>query len=229
MPDKKPAFKRPSKKHQPKGLEIIYEDHDLIVVNKAQGLLTVSTEREKEKTAFFLLNDYVKKGNSKSRNRVFIVHRLDRETSGLLVFAKNEETKYYLQDAWPSFSKTYIALVEGKLAEKEGIITSYLAENKAHRVYSVHDPEKGRFSKTGYKVLREFRNSSLLEITLFTGRKNQIRVHFAEMGHPVVGDKMYGNKAEKGKKRLALHALSLRLVHPLNMKEMLFETVAPKF
>lgn len=221
-------FSKPSKKHQPKGLEILYEDQDILVVSKINGLLTVSTDREKEKTAHFLLNDYVKKGNARSRNRVFIVHRLDRDTSGILIFAKNEKAKRFLQDEWAAFNKKYFAVVHGKLQDKEGIISSYLVENKVHRMYSVKDSEKGKFSKTGYKVLKESAKYSLLEIHLFTGRKNQIRVHLAEKGHPVIGDKMYG-RSDKGIKRLALHATSLTISHPLTNEKMIFETDIPLY
>ena len=221
-------FSKPSKKHQPKGLEILYEDQDILVVSKINGLLTVSTDREKEKTAHFLLNDYVKKGNARSRNRVFIVHRLDRDTSGILIFAKNEKAKRFLQDEWAAFNKKYFAVVHGKLQDKEGIISSYLVENKVHRMYSVKDSEKGKFSKTGYKVLKESAKYSLLEIQLFTGRKNQIRVHLAEKGHPVIGDKMYG-RSDKGIKRLALHATSLTISHPLTNEKMIFETDIPLY
>ncbi len=223
MPDKKPI-----KKHQPKGLEIIYEDLDIIVVNKASGLLTVSTDREKEKTAFFLLNDYVRKGNAKSRNRVFIVHRLDRDTSGILVFAKNEKAKNYLQDNWSDFSKIYHAVVLGKLKEKEGIIETYLTENSAFRVYSTNDTVKGKLAKTGFKVLKESENFSLLEITLFTGRKHQIRVHFSEKGHPVAGDKIYGI-SDKGTNKIALHSASLTISHPFSKEKMTFETETPEY
>ncbi|MDH5399083.1 MAG: RluA family pseudouridine synthase [Cyclobacteriaceae bacterium] len=228
MKEEKSTFKRPGKKHEPKGLTILYEDQDILVVNKANGLLTVSTDREKEKTAHYLLNEYVKKGNTRSRNRIFIVHRLDKDTSGILIFAKSEKVKRYLQDDWPAFNKTYFAVVHGKLKEREGVITSYLAENKAHRVYSVKDPEKGKFSKTGYKVRKQYGNFSLLEITLFTGRKNQIRVHFSEMGHPVAGDKMYG-KEDKGIKRLALHAATLTIAHPHTREKMIFEAELPQY
>lgn len=225
---KSSTFKAPSKKHQPQGLTILYEDNEIVVVNKIHGLLTVGTEREKEKTAHFLLNDYVKKGNERSKNRVFIVHRLDRETSGILVFAKNENSKVFLQEQWSDFSKKYVTVVHGKLKEKEGIVTSYLAENSMFRVYSVADPSKGKLAKTGYKVLKETDKFSLLEIKLFTGRKNQIRVHFSEMEHPVVGDKMYG-KTEKGIQRLALHSASLTIIHPFTKKEMTFETEIPPY
>jgi len=221
-------FKRISTKHQPKGLAILYEDQDILVVNKINGLLTVSTDSEKEKTAYFLLNDYVKKGNARSKNRVFIVHRLDRETSGILVFAKNEKAKRYLQAEWKEFNKLYFAVVHGILLEKEGIITSYLLENKMHRMYSVNDSTKGKYSKTGYKVVKESRNFSLLDINLFTGRKNQIRVHFSEKGHPVVGDKIYG-KIDKGIKRLALHAASLTISHPFRKEKITFKTELPLY
>ena len=228
MQENKPTFKRPSKKHQPKGLTILYEDRDILVVDKMNGLLTMSTAREKENTAYFLLTDYVKKGNARSKSRIFIVHRLDRETSGVLVFAKSEPVKRYLQDNWATFHKTYYAVVHGQLAEKEGIITSYLVENQLHRMYSINNPEKGKFSKTGYRVIKESDQLSLLEIDLFTGTKNQIRVQFSEAGHPVAGDKMYGVK-DKGIKRLALHSASLTLTHPFSKETMVFKTDIPAY
>ena len=215
-------------KHQPKGLTILYEDQDIIVVNKINGLLTMGTDREKENTAYYLLTDYVRKGNPRSRNRVFIVHRLDRDTSGVLVFAKTEQVKRFLQDNWKEFNKTYIAVVHGQLSEKEGIITSYLVENSINRMYSINNPEKGKFSKTGFKVLKENARFSLLEVNLFTGTKNQIRVHFSEKGHPVAGDKIYG-ESEKGIKRLALHSKSLSVIHPFTKKTISFETDVPPY
>jgi tRNA pseudouridine32 synthase/23S rRNA pseudouridine746 synthase/23S rRNA pseudouridine1911/1915/1917 synthase len=219
---------KPSAKHQPKGLTILYEDQDIIVVNKINGLLTMGTDREKENTAYFHLTDYVRKGNPRSQNRVFIVHRLDRDTSGVLVFAKTEQVKQFLQDNWQEFTKKYVAVVHGQLSEKEGIITSYLVENSINRMYSVNNPEKGKLSKTGYKVLKENAKFSLLEINLFTGTKNQIRVHFSEKSHPVAGDKMYGIP-EKGIKRLALHSKSLSIIHPFTKKSLTFETEVPAY
>ncbi len=177
-------FKQSPKRFHPKGLNILYEDHYIVVVDKRSGLLTVSTEKEKENTAHYLLNEYVKKGNQKSRNRVYIVHRLDRDTSGILIFAKTEVAKLYLQNEWEKFEKKYYAVVHGILSEKEGLITTYLAENSIHRMYSVTNSEKGKLSKTKYKVIRESSKYSLLLIDLLTGRKHQIRVHFAEKGHP---------------------------------------------
>jgi len=220
------SFKRPPKRYQPKGLSVVYEDHDILVVNKISGLLTVSTEKVRENTAFYLLNGYVKKGNKKSKNRVFIVHRLDRDTSGVVVFAKNENAKRYLQDEWQGFKKKYYAIVHGTLSKKEDVITSYLAENSVHKMYSVTDPEKGKLAKTGFKVLRESTKYSLLEIDLLTGRKNQIRVHFLEKGHPIAGDKKYGQR-DIGVERLALHAASLTILHPHTKEKMIFETEMP--
>jgi tRNA pseudouridine32 synthase/23S rRNA pseudouridine746 synthase/23S rRNA pseudouridine1911/1915/1917 synthase len=221
-------FKRPPKKYQPRGLSILYEDHDILVVDKMSGLLTISTDKVKENTAYYLLNNYVKKGNQKSKQRIFIVHRLDRDTSGILVFAKNVIAKRYLQDEWQRFKKIYYAVVQGTLPEKEGVITSYLAENSIYKMYSVDDPKKGKLARTGYKVLRESKKYSLLEIDLLTGRKNQIRAHFSEKGCPVAGDKRYGKK-EKGRKRLALHAVSITLLHPHTKEEMTFETRIPAY
>ncbi len=228
MPKNEKNFKSPPKRYHPKGLSILYEDNDILVVDKASGLLTVSTDKVIENTAYFLLNLYVRKGNQKSRNRVFIVHRLDRDTSGIIIFAKNENAKRFLQEGWHGFEKKYYAVVHGTLSEKEGIITSYLAENSAHRVYSINDPEKGKLAKTGFKVLKESKKYSLLEIDLLTGRKNQIRVHFSEKGFPVVGDKIYGVR-EKGAKRLALHAASITMLHPDRREKMTFDTKIPDY
>ena len=219
-------FKPPPKRHQPRGLSVLYEDRDILVVDKINGLLTVSTERVREDTAYYRLNEYVRKGNQKSRSRVFIVHRLDRDTSGVIVFAKSENAKRYLQDEWQGFKKKYYAVIHGILPNKEDIISSYLAENHVHKMYSVNDSKKGKLAKTGYKVLRESEAYSLLEIDLITGRKNQIRVHLSDKGFPVVGDKMYGKKG-KGIKRLMLHSASLTILHPHTKEEMTFETRVP--
>lgn len=221
-------FKQPPKKFHPRGLEILYEDHDIIVVNKVNGLLTVSTDRTREQTAYYLLTDYVRKGNSKSRNRVHIVHRLDRDTSGILVFAKSAEAKEFLQTEWSGFKKKYYAVVQGILLKKEGLISSCLAENSAHKMYSVSDPRKGKLAKTAYRVLKESEAHSLLEIELLTGRKNQIRVHMADQGCPVAGDKKYGER-EKGIRRLCLHSASLALVHPFSRKPMTFDAKVPPY
>ncbi len=226
MPENRKKFKSPPKRFQPRDLTFLYEDHDILVVDKIAGLLTVSTESEKEKTAYFLLNNYVQKGNPKSRNRIFIVHRLDRDTSGVIVFAKNLEAKKYLQQEWPKFNKNYTAVVHGILEKKEGVLTSYLAENSVHKMYSTSDQKKGKLAKTGYKIVEESWHYSLLDIDLTTGRKNQIRVHLSDIGHAVVGDKVYGEK-KKGFKRLGLHASSIKIKHPYTKEEMIFKSKTP--
>ena len=223
MPAKKPS----SKRHQPKGVVIIHEDRDVLVVEKPPGLLTVSTDKVRSETLYYKLTDYVRKGNAKSRERVFIVHRLDREASGILVLARNEKSKSCLQSQWQEVEKRYLAVVHGKPTPKSETITSYLAENKAYISYSTENRMKGKLSHTGYHVLRESSGFSLLEIDLLTGRKHQIRVHLAEKGHPIVGDKKYG-KVDKAHKRLALHAQSLSFNHPYSGERMTFETRIPK-
>ena len=218
---------RPPQKHQPKGLPILYEDRDILVVNKPAGLLTIGTERDKTRTAHYLLNDYVRKGDPKSRNRVYVVHRLDQETSGLLLFARSEAVKQFLQEHWEATEKHYLAIVHGRLSAQEGILTSYLAENSAQRVYSTADAAKGKLSRTAYRVLRETRDFSLVEIHLLTGRKHQIRVQFADLGHPVAGDKKYGT-GELSTRRLALHARAIAFTHPYNGRLMRFDTGMPE-
>ena len=230
MHNNQKKFKMPPKRFQPKGLNVLYEDHYILVVDKRNGLLSVSTDKIKENTAHYLLNNYVKKGNSKSTSRVFIVHRLDRDTSGILIFAKTEQAKLFLQSEWEQFGKKYYAVVHGILKEKEGLITSYLAENSIHRVYSVSNPEKGKLAKTRYQVIRESSKFSLVLIELLTGRKNQIRVHFSEKGHPVAGDRVYGDKEkDKDIKRLTLHATYMTIIHPFTKEKMIFESPAPVY
>jgi 23S rRNA pseudouridine1911/1915/1917 synthase len=220
--------KRLGSRHLPQGLEILYEDKDILVANKPAGILTIASETNKTRTAYHFLTEYVRKGSVKSRNRIFIVHRLDQQTSGVLLFAKNEEMKFRLQEQWKATQKTYAAIVHGQLAKKEGVITSYLAENAAYVVYSTTDTTKGKLAHTAYKVLNENRRYSLLEIDLLTGKKNQIRVHLADEGHPVVGDRKYGKKND-GHKRLALHAKSISFTHPATGKQMTFEANMPSY
>jgi tRNA pseudouridine32 synthase/23S rRNA pseudouridine746 synthase/23S rRNA pseudouridine1911/1915/1917 synthase len=228
MKDHRKKFKGSPKRFHPKGITILYEDYDIIVIEKIHGLLTVENDKERDNTVTSLLNNYVRKGNPKSRKRVFIVHRLDKDTSGVLIFAKNEQSKRYLQDNWKKATKTYYTVVNGIVKKKEGVISSYLTQNAINRVYSVEDSKAGKLSKTEYKVLKESDNYTLIEVNLLTGRKNQIRVHFSEAGHSVVGDKMYGKK-EKGIKRLALHAARLSINHPVTKERMTFETNIPAY
>ena len=220
--------KRPSTKHHPKGLPILHEDRDIIVVEKPCGLLTMGTDRDKSRTVHAILNDYVRRGNPHSRNRVYIVHRLDRDTSGILVLAKSESAKIYLQGHWQETDKRYLTIVYGSLTPKTGTISSYLAENSAFTVYSTPDPKLGKLSHTEYTVLKESKGFSLLEIHLLTGRKHQIRVHLSEKGHPVVGDRKYG-KGNDVYATLALHARSISFTHPVSGKRLTFETGIPDF
>ncbi len=207
-----------------KNIDIIYEDKDIIVINKPSGLLTVATEKEKNKTAYHLVMEYLKKKNK--NNRIFIIHRLDKDTSGIIMFAKNERAKHLYQDNWNDIVKKrcYYAVIDGKMENKEGTIKSYLKEN-GNMVYSVKD-RSGKLAITEYKVLKERKNISLLDINLKTGRKNQIRVHMKENKTPILGDLKYGEKS-KLINRLALHAYKLELVNPVTKKLLIFEASMP--
>jgi tRNA pseudouridine32 synthase/23S rRNA pseudouridine746 synthase/23S rRNA pseudouridine1911/1915/1917 synthase len=217
---------RVPRRHRPQGLEILYEDRDILVINKEPGLLTNSPHRDQENTAERILTDYVRKGSSKSRLRVYTVHRLDRDTSGLLVFAKSESVKKQLQDNWPATEKRYFTVVHGQFQQKNGKISSYLAENQAQFVYVTRNAEAGKWAETVYEVVKETSVYSALAITLLTGRKNQIRVHFADAGHPVVGDKKYGIKGDRAS-RMALHAMYLAFDHPHSGKRVEFNSPVP--
>ncbi|HEX9137605.1 MAG TPA: RNA pseudouridine synthase [Nitrospirota bacterium] len=212
----------------PKGLALLYEDKDLMVIDKPAGLLTVATEREKERTAHFILTEYFRRGCGRCRKRLFVVHRLDRDTSGLLIFAKSEEAMDRLKAGWKQTEKKYLAIVHGRCEKASGTITSYLAEDESYNVYTTSDRSKGKLAQTAYTVLKETRNFTLLEVALLTGRKNQIRVHLAGMGHPIVGDVKYG-KADESHKRMALHALSISFKHPFSGRQLKFESEIPDF
>lgn len=207
-------------------LKIVYEDDDLIVVNKGYGLLSMGTDSKKNGTAYSLLRDYVKWDNP--ANKLFIVHRLDRDTSGLMLFAKSEEVKNRLQHNWNNMvlNRKYLAVVEGKPAQEEGTVRSYLGETSQYEVFSTDDPTKGKLAVTRYKTLRRGSRFTLLEVELDTGRKNQIRVHMKDLGTPISGDHKYG-AGTSPIHRLALHAQTLRFVHPVTGKEMNFATPIP--
>lgn len=208
-------------------LNIIFEDAHIIVIEKREGLLSMATEKEKEQTAYSLLSEYIKKKNP--NNLIFIVHRLDRETSGLMMFAKSIEVQQKLQEAWKEVvvERNYVVVVEGQVEKNEGTITSWLKENKALTMYSSPTENDGQKSITHYKVLKRNKKYSLLDIKLETGRKNQIRVHMKEIGHSVIGDKKYGGeKSPIG--RLGLHARILAFVHPITGEPLRFETPIPK-
>lgn len=205
------------------GLRIIYEDDLFLVIDKPAGLLTVATEKEKEKTAYVLASKYIKQENNK--NRIYVLHRLDRETSGVLVFCKDERVKDDLQNKWNECvtRREYIAIVEGKLLRKQGTIKSYLKEDKTKKVYSTKSKD-GKLAITEYKVIKENNLYSLVDINLLTGRKNQIRVHFSDLGNPLVGDKKYGSNQDPIG-RLCLHASELIVNY--NAKEYKFNCIAP--
>ena len=210
-----------------KGVRILFEDPYLVIIEKEAGLLSIATATEKLLTAYSILSGHVKKEDP--NNRIFVIHRLDRDTSGVMVFAKNPEVQSLLQKAWQDavIERTYVAVVEGELEKEEGTIRSFLKENKAFVVYSSNRPGEGDEAITHYKVIKGNKEYSLLEVELETGRKNQIRVHMKDIGHPVVGDKKYGSK-ENPIGRTALHARVLSFIHPITGNEIRYETAIPQ-
>ncbi|MDE6317573.1 MAG: RluA family pseudouridine synthase [Muribaculaceae bacterium] len=207
-------------------LNIVYEDDDIIVVNKGYGLLSMGNDKVKEGTAYSILKEYVKWVDP--RQKIFIVHRLDRDTSGLMMFAKNVKAKEAMQHNWNNMvlNRTYVAVVEGNVENDEGVIRTYLAENSKYEVYVTENPEEGQLAVTRYKVLKRKKGCTLMELELDTGRKNQIRVHMKHIGHPITGDRRYGADASPIH-RLGLHARTLRFVHPVTRREMNFSTPIP--
>lgn len=208
-------------------LQLVYEDEYVVVVNKGYGLLSVSRGAAKpETTAYNIVKNYLKECDS--RQKVFIVHRLDRDTSGLMMFAKTPEAKEAMQHNWNNMvlERKYVAVVEGNVENDEGVIRSYLGETSAHAVFSTQDPQQGKLAVTRYKVLARGQGRSLVEYSLDTGRKNQIRVHSRELGHPIVGDRRYG-ASQSPIGRLCLHARTLRFVHPQSRNDMNFQLPVP--
>lgn len=208
-------------------LSLVYEDDYVIVINKGYGLLSVGTQsHKKEESAYDILREYVKRQNP--RNKLYVVHRLDRDTSGLMMFAKTEEAQENLRHNWNNMvlDRLYVALLEGYVKEDTGYIKSRLAENSQFVVYSTEEEGKGRLALTRFTVMKRANGLSLVEFSLDTGRKNQIRVHASEMGHPISGDRKYGAK-ESRLHRLCLHARTLRFAHPITRKDMRFELPVP--
>ena len=204
--------------------DILYEDNHIIVVNKPSNLLTISTENEKFNTLYHMVREYIKSINK--NNRIFIVHRLDKDTSGIVLFAKDEKTKNMLQENWNEYVKErcYTAIVHGHLPKEEDTIINYLNETKTNLVYTT-TKDKGKEAITHYKVINKNNLYSELTINIDTGRKNQIRVTLKELNNPILGDRIYGIKDEF--KRLFLHANKLRIYYPYIKKELLFETKIP--
>jgi len=207
-------------------MRIVFEDDLLIVIEKRNGLLSIATDKQPSKTAFNILSDYVK--SKDPENRIFVLHRLDRETSGLMMFAKDQGLKHDIQRNWEDtvVERKYYAVVEGEITQLEGVISTYLTESKALKVYATRK-EDGKIAHTAFKVLKSNTENTLLELELATGRKNQIRAHMEHVGHPIIGDKKYGAKTNPIG-RVALHAGKLSFVHPVSGERMDFSTSIPQ-
>lgn len=205
---------------------IIYEDEEFIVINKPSGLLAIATDKEKTKTAYHNLTEYVQQKNI--HNRIFVVHRIDKDTSGVLMVAKNEDIKNKLQDNWNDLviDRKYIAVCDGIFEKKEGTIKQYLKETKTNIMYNSKIKGDGQEAITHYKVLKESKYHSLVEVHIDSGRKNQIRVAMNDLGHPIIGDNKYGQSSNP-LRRLGLHAEVLKLKHPENNKIMEFKASIP--
>ncbi len=207
-------------------LQIIYEDKDILVIDKPYGLLTVATAKNEDITSYRLASAYVKTQDSK--NKIFVIHRLDKDTSGVLLFAKSERAKKAYQEKWNDLvsDRTYVAIVEGVVKKDADTIKSHLRENKTTHMYS---SDRGLEAITKYEVIKRSENHSILKVNLETGRKNQIRVHMMDIGHPIVGDKKYDAKTSP-LKRLGLHAYRIKLTNPLTKEKMTFiSPLPPKF
>ncbi len=205
-----------------KFLDIIYEDDEIIAINKPAGLLTIATDKEKELTAYHYLTEYLRERDG--LDHIFILHRLDKDTSGVVIFAKNEGLKTKFQDQWNRLVvlREYIAIVNGHTPEKSGTVKSFLKETTTHLVYSCHGDSDGKLAVTHYEVIKENSDYSMLRIKIDTGRKNQIRVHMKDLGNPIIGDKKYG-AGSCPLRRLGLHADKLIINHPVTGKELCFE------
>lgn len=210
----------------PVAMKIYFEDEHLIVIDKPKNLLSVASEAEREKTAYVHLTDYVRDGNERSRARIFIVHRLDRETSGLMVFARTGETKELLQANWDQGEKRYLAIVEGGPQADRGVLESDLDEASPHKVYSVPASHLTRHAITYYEVLKRNASMALVELRLGTGRRHQIRVQLAEIGCPIIGDEKYAARTDPAR-RLGLHAWLLKFRHPITGQDHRFESLLP--
>ena len=230
----KPGDKIEIKKSKPQGiildkrLSIIEENEHYMVVDKPAGLLTIATTKEKENTLYRIVSEYVKTVHPK--NKIYIVNRIDKDTSGLVVFAKDKKTKALLQEEWNTLviEREYLAIVEGKMEEKSGVIHNYLNENKEHIVYVTNNPSKGKEAITEYEVLKVQNDLTWVKLHLKTGRKNQIRVHMQHLGHPIVGDSKYGS-TKNLYHRLALHHNRLVLKDPYTHQKVVFESKIPFF
>ena len=219
--------KTPIHKKTRSNLPIIFENEEFIVINKPSGLLSIASDKEKGSTAYRMLTDYVQQKDK--HNRIYVVHRLDEDTSGVLMVAKNEKIRDLLQENWNNLvsKRGYFAIVEGQMKEKSGTIKSYLKKNSQNMMYSSKKAGDGQLAITHYKVIAESENYSLLDVNIDSGRKNQIRVHLGDLGHHIIGDDKYGNPSNPIK-RLGLHAYELDLEHPVTHKLLKFTSPMPK-
>jgi tRNA pseudouridine32 synthase/23S rRNA pseudouridine746 synthase/23S rRNA pseudouridine1911/1915/1917 synthase len=233
-----------------RGVRILYEDPQIFVIEKAAGVLSQALRNVDENSVEEALGDYVRKGQWKSSRRVYLVHRLDRDTSGVMVVAKTEAVQQWFREHWNEVTtKVYLARVAGALDAERGVFESYLAEDEKFFVRSVRDGHSGKFARTVWRVVEPPAGeppSTLVEVLLKSGRKHQIRVHFAEAGHPVLGDAKYGPKPPKPPPRakgapearrrrpappppLCLHAWKLSFEHPATHKTLSFEAAPPRW
>lgn len=217
---------KPSKKVKLQKLNIIYEDQHLIAIEKEAGLLSVASLKEKTKNAVQILKEHMEAIDP--RNKVYIIHRLEREASGILLFAKSKEVQEQLQNHWEDYiiDRKYVAIVEGKIKESSHTLRNYLRSNKHNQVFIVNTPENATEAITHFKLLKQSNAYSMLEFKLETGFKNQIRVQMAHFGHPVTGDKKYTAK-KNPLGRVALHANLIELKHPISGEHLKFELVPP--
>ncbi len=211
----------------PPGMEVVFEDASLIVIEKPEHLLSMASATQRDRTAYTLLTDYVRRGKSRSPERVWIVHRLDRETSGLMVFAKTEAAQCALQTHWDKTEKRYLAVVEGHPPADHGVLTSHLDESGPFKVYSAPPSERTRHAVTPYRVVKRIATRALVELTPTTGRRNQLRVHLADAACPIVGDRKYGARTDPAK-RLGLHAGALHFEHPRSGEPLWFDSPLPR-
>lgn len=205
-------------------LDILYEDKFIIIINKPTGLLTVATDKEHYNTLYRKVSEYVKKQHKS--NKIFIVNRLDRDTSGIVVLAKSKEIKEKMQINWNKNKRHYVAVVEGNI-KNSGIIDNYLKETKTLKTYITNDKNNGKHAITKYTPIINNKRFSLIDIEIFSGRKNQIRIHLSSINHPIVGDKKYGSN-KNPIRRMCLHATSLELIHPITNKILIINSNYPK-
>ncbi|NLC47926.1 MAG: RNA pseudouridine synthase [Tenericutes bacterium] len=210
-------------KNKKKKLKILFEDKSIIVINKPSGLLTIKTDNTLEKNLYSEVYDYMHKKNK--NNKIFIVHRLDRDTSGIVVFAKSEQIKRELQDNWNDTDREYVAVVHGK-TKNHDIIKSYIAETKTFYNYSTNNKNEGKYAETEYELIKYNKQYSLLKVIIKTGRKNQIRVHMKDNNTPIVGDRKYGVKDNS--RKMLLIANKLSFTHPVTKEKTIIELPIPK-